>query len=97
MIFTYDMAERVAGFYRDIRFVEEELGRDMPEGEESEYSRHPQWDILRDVVWSKWSLTGEEQKLLLMAAKGGICDYFRAADVVQVMESQYGINPTGDE
>ncbi len=77
MNITYETAERVAGYYCAVRALEDELGEDC--------QSHPEWEEKEEALTEEWALTDEEDEVLGAALDAGLCDYFRAEDVIQVL------------
>ena len=77
---TYEMAEKVAGYYCEVRALEDELTDDeMMSGE------HPDWDERQVAIAEQYPLTEEEEALLTHVLEMGLCDYFTAEDVMSVL------------
>ena len=79
---TYEMAERVAGYYCEERALEDEL---TDSDNDMMYTEHPEWDTLSEDLADKWALTDEEGELLTHVLESGLCDYFSAEDVMSVL------------
>ena len=67
---TYEMAERVAGYYCEARALED----DNASEEEM------------DALNEEWPLTEAEEELLTYVLESGLCDYFSADDVMSVLK-----------
>ena len=69
MSFTYEMAERVAGYYCEERALEDDNA-----SEEA-----------MEALYDEWALTDKEEELLTHVLESGLCDYFTAEDVMSVL------------
>ena len=94
MSITYETAERAAGYYCAVRALEDELEAELrvmmgeeefDEGNHDGYQSHPDWDNKSDALTEEWALTDEEDEVLGAALDAGLCDYFRAEDVLQAL------------
>ena len=91
---TYEMAERAAGYYCAVRDLEEELEAELREqmgedeyeqGNHDGYLSHPDWDKKSDELYDEWNLNEAEQDVLSQALEAGLCDYFGAEDIMEVL------------
>ena len=69
MGYTYEQAERVAGYYCEERVLEDDNA-----SEEA-----------REALYAEWALTDKEEELLSHVLECGLCDYFSAEDVMSVL------------
>jgi hypothetical protein len=77
---SYEMAERVAGYYCAVRALEDELTT-----EEYNNTEHPEWDVRESEITEEWALSEAEEELLSQVLEAGLCDYFSPEDVMSVL------------
>ena len=91
---TYEMAEKVANYYCEVRALEDEMeaslremigAEEFDEGNHDGYQSHPDWNDRCEALHEEWDLTEEESELLSYALERGLYDYFCAEDVMSVL------------
>jgi hypothetical protein len=82
MFITEEQADRVSGYYCEVRALEDELDSQMDLDNTDGYTSHPDWDDLSDKITDKWNLSQKEQEVLDFVLDQGLCDYFCAEDVL---------------